>query len=426
MWTGMSRRIALVSFLVSIFAVGPAAAAPTPAPLSTAALERLDDQGVHDIVVRREPGLTAAQRGDLRSDAGVTHVDTMRIPDSEVVHAPDGQLADAIAQLNADPGVEYAEPNLPVHATTSDPYWDIQWGLQNTGQLVPRIGGVIGISGDDIDAPDAWETTSGAGETVAVVDTGVELDQADLQGAIATNAGEIGIDSQGHDRETNGLDDDHDGYVDDWRGWDFVDRDNTPQDLNGHGTHVTGIIAARRDNGLGIAGVAPQAQVLPVRVLDASGSGSTANVANALDYAGDLGIKIVNASLGSTGFSKAEQDAISSHPNTMYVVAAGNGGSDSIGDNDDASGFWPCVLPMSNVVCVGATDSSDSPATVLELRSCERRPVRARRQHRVGVDRRRHLRRQRVRLRQRYVDGDADGQRDGRADARRQPGARHA
>ena len=346
---------------------------------------------------------------------------TARSSTRRTVNSPTRSLSSTQTPASSTPS-----PNLPVHATTSDPYWDLQWGLQNTGQLVPRIGGVIGISGDDIDAPDAWETTSGAGETVAVVDTGVELDQADLQGAIATNAGEIGIDSQGHDRETNGLDDDHDGYVDDWRGWDFVDRDNTPQDLNGHGTHVTGIIAARRDNGLGIAGVAPQAQVLPMRVLDASGSGSTANVANALDYAGDLGIKIVNASLGSTGFSKAEQDAISVAPQHDVRRRGRQRRQRQHRRQRRRVGLLAVCAPDVQRRVRRRDRLVRQPGTVLELRSCERRPVRARRQHRVGVDRRRHLRRQRVRLRQRYVDGDADGQRDGRADARRQPGARRA
>ena len=362
MGTSMSRRIGLICLFVLAVAAPAAAAAPAPPPPSAAGLDRLDDQGVHDIVVRREPGLSATQRADVRADAGVTHVSSLLVADTEVVHAPPGELANAVDALNADPDVVYAEPDLPVHAATNDAYWTLQWSLHNTGQTV---NGVAGVAGDDIDAPTAWKTSTGAGETVATVDSGAELGQQDLQGAIAVNPGETGTDAQGHDKATNGVDDDHDGFVDDWRGWDFVDSDNTPQDGNGHGTHVAGIIAARRDNALGIAGVAPSAEVLPIRVLDNSGSGTSANVANAFAYAGALGIPVVNASLGASGFSKAEEDAIAAHPKTLYVVAAGNGGSDSIGDNDDVagSGFWPCVLPEANIVCVGATDSSDNAAT---------------------------------------------------------------
>jgi thermitase len=356
----MCRRIGLLCLFALAVAAPTAVAAPAPPPLSAASLDQLDDQGVHDIVMRREPGLSAAQRGDLRADAGVTHVDSLLVADTEVVRAPDGDLADAVAELNADPDVVYAEPDLPVHATTTDTYFPLQWALHNSGQMV---NGVAGVAGDDIAAATAWTTSTGAGQTVAVVDSGVELGQQDLQGAIATNPGEIGTDAQGHDKATNGIDDDHDGFVDDWRGWDFVDSDNTPQDGNGHGTHVAGIIAARKDNAIGIAGVAPSATVLPIRVLDNSGSGTAANVANAFAYAGTLGIPVVNASLGATGFSQAEEDAIAAHPKTLYVVAAGNGGSDSIGDNDDPGGFWPCVLPEANIICVGATDSSDNPAT---------------------------------------------------------------
>ncbi len=358
----MRRRVLSHLFaLACLSTLGSVAPAQAQVPqLDTAAIEQLDAQGVHDIIVRRAPGLSYGERGDLRSDAGVTHVDTMVTPDSEVVQAPTGQLADAIATLDADPDVVYAEPDAPVHAATTDNYWGLQWALHNTGQ---PILGISGIAGDDIDAPGAWATTTGTGETVAIVDTGVELAAPDLQGAIATNAGETGTDAQGHDRQSNGVDDDHDGFVDDWQGWDFVASDNIPQDENGHGTHVAGIIAARKDNGLGIAGVAPSAQLLPLRVLDAAGSGTSATVANAFALAGKLGIPVVNASLGAGAPSQAEADAIAAHPDTLYVVAAGNGDTTGAGIDDDGAGaFWPCASPQPNVVCVGASDSSDNAA----------------------------------------------------------------
>jgi hypothetical protein len=102
---------------------------------------------------------------------------------------------------------------------------------------------------------------------------------------------------------------------------------------------------------------------MPLRALNDSGVGSTATTAAAFAYAGDHGVRIVNASLGSTSSSTAEHDAIAAHPNTLYVVAAGNGGNDAVGDDNDITATYPCAYDLANIVCVGATDSSDSRAS---------------------------------------------------------------
>jgi subtilisin family serine protease len=181
----------------------------------------------------------------------------------------------------------------------------------------------------DVDAPEAWALTRGAGTTVAVVDTGVDAQHPELAGRL------VG-------------------------GYDFVDGDADPQDAHGHGTHVAGTIAAG-ENGIGVIGVAPDALVMPLRVLDASGSGSSAGVTAAFNHAGDQGVSVVNASLGSQYPSRAERDAIRSHPETLYVVAAGNGGADGVGDDvDGAAPEYPCAYDEPNLVCVGATDSRDA------------------------------------------------------------------
>jgi subtilisin family serine protease len=147
--------------------------------------------------------------------------------------------------------------------------------------------------------------------------------------------------------------------VDDWRGWDWVGNDNTPEDTSGHGTHVTGIAAAAQGNGLGGAGVAPGARVLPLRVLSGSPpAGTPSNIANAFDYAGDIGLRIVNGSLGSPTFSQTISNAIDAHPATLYVIAAGNSAN-----NNDATPFYPCADPAPNVLCVGATTNADAIAT---------------------------------------------------------------
>jgi subtilisin family serine protease len=143
--------------------------------------------------------------------------------------------------------------------------------------------------------------------------------------------------------------------VDDWRGWDFVQQDNNPSDNYGHGTHVAGTIASRGDNGLGVSGVAWRASVIPVRVLDNLNSGGCADTAAGMAYAVRAGARIVNLSLGMRLPCQAERDVIEAAPNTLFVVAAMNDGSDV-----DAAPVYPCAYPSPNVVCVAATDSSDA------------------------------------------------------------------
>ena len=190
--------------------------------------------------------------------------------------------------------------------------------------------------------------------TVAVVDTGINAGHDDLASQIAGDAGE-----QGDGREHNGIDDDHDGYVDDYAGWDFVSSDNTPQDGNGHGSHVAGTIAAAGNNSAGLIGVAPGARVLPLRVMDDSGSGWMSNIAAGFEYAADRGVPIVNASLGGSRSSVLE-DIIAAHPRTLFVVAAGN---DNVNDDDPDAAEYPCAFPEANVVCVGASNQSDARAS---------------------------------------------------------------
>jgi subtilisin family serine protease len=345
-----------------------ALAAPAPAAARSAeALQRLEDAGITEIIVKRRPRLSARERRAIRARADARLVRTSTLPDTELVRVPDGRLVEAIAALSADPDVAYAEPNLPVRALAgvappNDPLWSSLWGLRNTGQ---SIRGIAGTPGADIDVLGAWGFATGAGQVVAVVDSGPMLSHPDLVGQFATNPGETG-----GGRESNGIDDDGNGYVDDHRGWDFVGDDNDPYHGDDHGTHVAGTIAAVGNNGVGIVGVAPQARLLPLRVLNSEGKGSSLDVAEAFDYAGRLGVRVVNASLGSTvtnpgpNTHRATRDAVRAHPQTLYVVAAGNGGEDSIGDdNDGPVTTYPCAIDEPNIVCVGATDNRDRPAS---------------------------------------------------------------
>ena len=206
----------------------------------------------------------------------------------------------------------------------------------------PALGGAS-WSLDRLDAPSVWASgVTGAGITVAVVDTGVDMGHSDQDGAIWTNPGEVA---------GNGIDDDGNGYVDDVHGWDFVDADADPSDLNGHGTFVAGTIAAE-NNGSGTTGVAPGARIMPVRVLDETGSGSFAAMVNGIRYATASGARVINLSLGGSLGSPDLQAAIRSAEaaGVLVVMAAGNNGR-------PAPGF-PAAYAGQAGMAVGAIDAA--------------------------------------------------------------------
>jgi subtilisin family serine protease len=284
------------------------------------------------IIVKRAPGLTAAERADVRADAGVRLVDTLRLPRTEVVSAPAGDAQEALRELRDDDDVVYAELDSRRQAFPDDPFFEELWGLENIGAEVDWFGFGTDDADMDVTEAEAWSLSTGAGQIVAVVDSGIDASHPDLAAQILP-------------------------------GHDWVDDDTTPDDANGHGTHVSGTIAAQRNNTEGVAGIAPDAKIVPLRVLAANGSGFTSDVVDAFDYAGDQGIRIVNASLGSEDFSSTERAAIAAHPQTLYVVAAGNGGDDDVGDNVDATPTYPCAYNLANVLCVGASNPDDEPAS---------------------------------------------------------------
>ncbi|MEM1226024.1 MAG: S8 family serine peptidase [Planctomycetota bacterium] len=207
---------------------------------------------------------------------------------------------------------------------------------------VPYFGGSVDWNVNAVEAPEAWAAGyTGQGILVAVVDTGVDLDHPDLVNNLYVNPGEIAGD---------GIDNDGNGFVDDIRGYDFVGRDANPNDGNGHGTHVAGTIAADL-NGVGATGIAPDATILPVRVLGNDGSGSTNSVAAGIRYAAELGADIINLSLGG-GYSRAIDAAIqyAESLGSLIIAAAGN--------ESAALPGYPARFSASddNVLSVGAHD----------------------------------------------------------------------
>ena len=231
-------------------------------------------------------------------------------------------------------------------ATTNNPLFSTQWGLWNEAH-----------PGQDIGAPLAWQYSTGLGVTVAVVDDGITSSHPDLQNQFAANdnPGEI---------PGNGIDDDQNGYIDDTNGWDFGRGDNDPSPENPapgsgqHGTHVAGIIAATNNN-IGVVGVAPGAQLMSLKVYGSNDS--EAVMAAALNYAGDMGVKVVNTSMYIPGQYPplAVRQAISNHPNTLYVFAAGNDSYKIFAEGVSGTHSFPCSFSFSNMLCVGATGRRD-------------------------------------------------------------------
>src|SRR4051812_43848737 len=263
----------------------------------------------------------------------------------------DGAALTPINRLEDDPRVAYAEPNFVLAAdrTPGDPSFLQLWGLNNTGQ---SVNGQTGTADADIDAPEAWDVTTGStAVAVAVIDTGVDFSHPDLAGSQWINPGE---DCAGC--RTNGVDDDDNGYVDDWRGWDFVGNDNDPFDENSHGTHVSGTIGATGANGIGVAGVNWNVRIAALRFLDAAGYGDTAEAVKAVLYAAAAGIPITNNSWGGGEYSQALGDAIAEadRKGTLFVAAAGNETT-----NTDGGAHYPSNYHSPNVISVAATTSRD-------------------------------------------------------------------
>ncbi|MDP8933396.1 MAG: S8 family serine peptidase [Cyanobacteriota bacterium] len=146
-----------------------------------------------------------------------------------------------------------------------------------------------------------------------------------MTGNIWSNGGETGVDAIGRNKASNMVDDDGNGFVDDFRGWDFVNNDNDPMDDNSHGTHISGLVAAKKD-GVGITGTVPTAKIMPVKILDGAGVGKIRDEINAINYAVANGAKVINVSLGGQQLNDEELNAIraAEAQGALVISAAGN------------------------------------------------------------------------------------------------------
>jgi thermitase len=249
---------------------------------------------------------TSAQAALLAQDArAVGEVPALGVQRLKV---PEGQELAVVAALRPHPLVEYAEPNYILRAvlTPNDPYFSSQWGLTKIG------------------ASQAWDVTTGSSDlTIAIVDSGIDLDHPDLSGKIVL-------------------------------GYDYVNEDWVPDDDYGHGTHVAGIAAAWTNNGQGVAGVSWGARLMALKALDDGGSGSYADAASAVTYAADHGAKIINLSLGGDYDSQTLHDAViyAHHAGCVLAAATGNDGGPVV--------LYPAKY--AEALAVAATDSNDQRA----------------------------------------------------------------
>jgi subtilisin family serine protease len=341
-----TRRIPLLlAVVVGVLALGG------PGSLAAPAKKPVQEAVPGEILIGFRGDATSADQKNVFKSIGAAEKKSFKKIHGSLAHVRPDAVEATLAKLRQDPRVRYAEPNFLVHAdaTPNDPAFTNLWGLNNTGQA---INGFPGTPDADIDAAEAWNVTTGsAGVTVAVIDTGVDWSHPDLSGQIWINPGE----NCGGCR-TDGIDNDHNGYVDDWRGWDFVGDDNNPMDDHGHGTHVAGTIGAAGNNGVGVAGVNWNVRLMPIKFLNAQGSGSTADAIGAVLYAAQNGADVMNNSWAGGDYSQALGDAITvaDQHNSLFVAAAGNDGSDN-----DAEPTYPASYDLPNVVAVAATDNSD-------------------------------------------------------------------
>ncbi len=316
----------------------------------------------NSVLVKFKEGVTKQQRKALakmlggsykdRNNDGIDDQFTMiaggRLAQIEIKGKSD-KASEALTRLKGNPYLEYANYNYFHHIalTPNDPRYSELWGMNNTGQTG-------GTADADIDAPEAWNISTGSNEViVGVIDTGIDYNHEDLAANAWINPNEI----------VNGVDDDGNGYIDDIHGINTITGSGDPMDDHYHGSHCSGTIGAVGNNGIGVVGVCWTVRIIGIKFLDSGGSGTTADAIESVNYAIWLknhgtNIRVLSNSWGGGGFDQTLHDAIATAGNLgiLFTAAAGN----NYGSNNDTTPFYPATYDCANILAVASTDHNDA------------------------------------------------------------------
>jgi len=298
-----------------------------------------------EVLVKFKSNISATSLQKVHQAVGASVIKNYTlVPNLERVKLPQGMsVRDAVIQYMSDPNVEYAEPNYILHMTSlspiisNDTYFPDQWALRNIGTYAN------GTYAADMKASLAWNITVGSHDIrIAVLDTGIDYNHPDLVGNVWSGIGYNFVTCAKFDTDGNCE-------------TPSIPNDD-PMDDNGHGTHVAGIIGAAGDNNMGVAGVMWEVSMIAIKVLNADGEGSWADITDGIQFAVNNGARVMNASFGGSDFEQSVFDAVSAANSSgvLLVAAAGNEGS-----NNDLTPVYPASFDLPNIISVAATDQND-------------------------------------------------------------------
>ena len=295
--------------------------------------------------------ITKPKNPELFTSIGLDRIYTFKVEQGV-------NILDAIEAYNKNPSVEYAEVNGIGYAASpvypNDVNFGLQWGLHNTGSNPPPHPGKTDA---DIDAPEAWDLEKGdSSVTIAFIDKGIDWTHNDLAANIWLNPDEDPWSNPNNPSTGNGMDDDGNGFIDDWKGWNFINDDGNSQDQSSdsHGTHCAGIAGAVTNNNIGIAGVSWNSKLMAVRAMYTSGTIYWSDAGPAIIYAADNGADVISMSFGGTGSNSTLKAAVDYAYGLGCVLVA------AMGNYNSASGQIPAIY--SNTIAVGATTTNDARA----------------------------------------------------------------
>jgi subtilisin family serine protease len=298
------------------------------------------------LLVKFEAGLSDTEKQSILTGTGVLSSEPLlyasELPGS-VLHnwlvatvlATDQATIKATLENHAAVEVVEYDHSIVAQATPNDSQFGVLWNLHDP------------VYDSDIDAPEAWDMQTESDVLIAVLDSGVDYNHPELNQSIWRNFSEI---------PGNNIDDDANGYVDDFIGFNFTNNTSNAMDDLGHGSHVAGIIGATGNNNYGVAGVNWRANIMPLKILNSVGVGYTSNAIKAMAYAVSNGAKVVNASWGTDQYNQAMADAIATLNNNgvLFVTAAGNFSRDI-----DTTPYYPASYEHENIIAVSASGRSD-------------------------------------------------------------------